>query len=69
MEVCTWSEPARNEVGLAIFNDFLPAALKSGQFRALPEAKVVGHGLEKVQKAMKILKGSVSATKVVVTLV
>jgi hypothetical protein len=62
-------EPARNEVGPAIFNDSSPAALKSGRFRALPEAKAVGHGLEKVQEAREILKGGVSATKVVVTLV
>ena len=61
--------PARNEVGQAMYNDFLPAALKSGQFRALPEAKVVGHGLEKVQEAMDTLKGGVSARKIVVTLV
>ncbi|KAJ9605297.1 hypothetical protein H2200_009954 [Cladophialophora chaetospira] len=63
------TEPARNEVGPAIYNDFLPAALKSGQFRALPEAMVVGHGLEKVQEAMDVLKAGVSAKKVVVTLV
>lgn len=63
------SEPDRNEVGPAMYNDFLPAALKSGQFRALPEAQVVGHGLEKVQEAMDILKGGVSAKKIVVTLV
>ena len=61
--------PATNELGQAMYNQFLPAALKSGQFRALPEAKVVGHGLEKVQEAMDTLKGGVSARKVVITLV
>lgn len=61
--------PAKDEVGPAMYNDFLPAALKSGQFRALPEAKVVGHGLERVQEAMDTLKQGVSAKKVVVTLV
>lgn len=63
------TNPAKNEVGKAMYNEYLPAALKSGQFEALPEAKVVGHGLEKVQEAMDILKGGVSARKLVVTLV
>lgn len=62
------TSPAANEVGPAIYNEFLPAALQSGQFKALPEATVVGHGLENVQKAMNVLKGGVSAKKVVVTL-
>ena len=61
--------PASNEVGPAMYNEFLPVALESGQFRALPEAKIVGHGLEKVQEAMDTLKGGVSARKMVVTLV
>lgn len=62
------TSPAANEVGPAIYNEFVPQALQSGQFRALPEATVVGHGLDSVQKAMDILKGGVSAKKVVVTL-
>ena len=61
--------PARNEVGPAIYNEFLPVALMSGQFRALPEAQIVGHGLEKVQEARDTLEGGVCARKVVVTLV
>ena len=63
------TELAENEVGPAMYKDFLPAALESGEFRALPEAQVVGHGLEKVQEAVDVLKGGVSAKKVVVTLV
>jgi NADPH:quinone reductase-like Zn-dependent oxidoreductase len=63
------AETSKNEVGPALYNDFLPAALANGQFRALPEAHVVGHGLEKLQEAINVLKGGVSAKKVVVTLV
>lgn len=63
------TSPAKNEVGPAVYNEFLPVALESGQFRALPEALVVGHGLEKVQEAMDTLKKGVSAKKIVVTLV
>jgi NADPH:quinone reductase-like Zn-dependent oxidoreductase len=63
------TEPARNEIGPAVFNAFLPKALETGQFRALPQAQVVGQGLEKVQEAIDLLKKGVSASKVVVTLV
>lgn len=62
------TKSSATEVGPAIYNSFLPAALESGQFRALPEAEVIGHGLDKVQEAMDVLKKGVSAKKVVVTL-
>lgn len=62
------TSPAANEVGPAIYNEFLPAALESGQFRALPEVMVAGDGLESIQKAMDTLKAGVSAKKVVVSL-
>ena len=63
------TKPAENEVGPALYNDFLPVALQSGQFKALPEAQVVGHGLGKIQEAMDTLKKGVSAKKLVVMLV
>lgn len=62
------TSPAANEVGPAIYNEFLPAALKSGQFRALPEAMVAGQDLESIQEAMDTLREGVSAKKVVVSL-
>lgn len=60
---------ATNEVGPGIYNNFLCAALESGQFKALPGAMDAGEGLEKVQEAMDILKGGISARKVIVKLV
>jgi hypothetical protein len=56
------------EVGHAIYRDFLPAALKSGQFKAKPDPKVTGHGLESIQGGLTAQKKGVSAAKVVVTL-
>ena len=55
-----------NEVGPAIFTDFLPAALASGAYRAAPEPEVVGDGLEAIPAALGRLKQGVSAKKLVV---
>ncbi|MDQ0811912.1 NADPH:quinone reductase-like Zn-dependent oxidoreductase [Streptomyces sp. B3I7] len=57
-----------NEIGPAIYADFLPAALASGVFRAAPDASVVGHGLDAIPEALRQLKQGVSAKKLVVTL-
>lgn len=57
-----------NEVGKAIYVDYLPQALEQGVFVPSPEPEVVGHGLEQVQKAMDLAKKGVSAKKLVVTL-
>ncbi|OTB20770.1 hypothetical protein K445DRAFT_7537 [Daldinia sp. EC12] len=57
-----------NFVGKAIYNDFLPAALKAGTFVPAPEPSIVGQGLEKIQEAVDLIKKGVSATKLVVTL-
>jgi NADPH:quinone reductase-like Zn-dependent oxidoreductase len=57
-----------NEVGAAIYRDFLPEALANGRYIAAPRPLVVGHGLADIQPAMdRQLKG-VSAAKLVVTL-
>jgi len=56
------------DVGNAIYRDFLPTALKSGQFKAKPDPMVTGHGLEKIQDGFAAQKKGVSAAKVVVTL-
>jgi hypothetical protein len=56
------------EVGNAIYRDFLPSALKSGQFKAKPDPKVTGHGLESIQDGFAAQKKGVSAAKIVITL-
>ncbi|GAM90375.1 hypothetical protein ANO11243_084180 [Dothideomycetidae sp. 11243] len=56
------------ELSQAIFAAFLPGALESGQFKAMPEPMVVGKGLESIQKGFDAHKAGVSAKKVVVEL-
>ena len=55
-------------VGKGVYIDFLPEALKTGQIKPAPEAKVIGHGLESLQKGIEENKKGVSATKLVATL-
>ena len=57
-----------NEVGKAVYEDFLGDALKEGKYKAAPEPMVVGKGLESIQSAFDVNKEGVSAKKVVVTL-
>ncbi len=57
-----------NEVGPAIYEQFLPKALADGSFIATPEPQVVGHGLEKIQEALNLHMKGVSAKKLIVTL-
>jgi len=56
------------DIGDAIWTDYIPQALESGAFKALPEPQVVGKGLEKVQAGLDAQKAGVSAKKVVVEL-
>ncbi|MEU6610418.1 zinc-binding alcohol dehydrogenase family protein [Streptomyces shenzhenensis] len=57
-----------NEVGPAVYQDFLPGALASGAFRAEPRARVVGEGLAALPDALaRVRAGGVSAEKIVVT--
>ena len=58
----------RNEVGKAIYEDFLPTALAKGSYVAAPNPHVVGKGLEHLQTAFDLQKKGVSAKKVVVSL-
>ena len=55
-------------VGKAIYEDFLPQALASGQIVTCPPAEIVGHGIESVEEACEKQKAGVSAKKIVVTL-
>jgi len=57
-----------NEIGPAIYRDYLGPALAEGRFRPAPPARVVGHGLGAIQTAFDIQRAGVSAVKVVVTL-
>jgi len=56
------------DVGPMIFEDFLPAALAEGRFRAAPDPIVVGHGLSQIPLALDRQLQGVSAAKLVVTL-
>ena len=57
-----------NEVGKAIYVDFLPRALAGGAYVAAPEPYVVGKGLESIQLGYDIQRKGVSAKKVVISL-
>ncbi|KAH6666099.1 zinc-binding oxidoreductase CipB [Halenospora varia] len=57
-----------NFVGKAIWEDFLPVALKSGSYIPAPEPLIAGRGLESLQGAVDLLRKGVSARKVVVLL-
>ncbi len=57
-----------SEVSKAVYEDFLPEALKKGSFKPMPKATVIGNGLDKLQGGFDKLKEGVSATKLVVTL-
>jgi NADPH:quinone reductase-like Zn-dependent oxidoreductase len=63
-----WGSVAYSPVGDPLYVDFMPQALASGKFRALPEPMVVGTGLEAIQEAMDVQRKGVSARKVVVKL-
>lgn len=51
-----------------IWENFVTKALESGKLKCLPEAAVVGKGLESLQDALKQAKAGVSAKKLVVEL-
>jgi NADPH:quinone reductase-like Zn-dependent oxidoreductase len=57
-----------NEVGPAIYADFLPKALSDGRFVPAPEPLIVGTGLESVQAGFDAQVRGVSARKVVITM-
>jgi len=64
-----WGSSLRdNEVGKAVFEDYLPHALEAGTFVPYPEAEVIGNGLEAIEIGMDTLKKGVSAKKIVVSL-
>ena len=63
------TELGNNEVGPAIFVDYLPKALAEDKYAAAPDPEVVGKGLEAFQEGLDTLKkGGISAKKLVVSL-
>lgn len=60
--------PEHEQIGKAIWEDFVPGALVNGQLQAKPDPVVVGKGLESVQHALDVQMKGVSARKVVVDL-
>ena len=60
--------PVQSPVGLAVFENYLPAALAAHAFRPAPDPVVVGQGLHAVPEALERLRQGVSAAKLVVTL-
>ncbi|KAK8110771.1 uncharacterized protein PG998_007228 [Apiospora kogelbergensis] len=55
------------EVGKAVWQDFVPGALKSGQLKPAPAPEVVGRGVDAMQAAFDKQKAGVSAKKIVVS--
>ena len=56
------------EVGNAVWGDFLPTALETGQIQAKPDPIVISGGLPQVQHGLDRQREGVSAAKVVVKL-
>lgn len=56
------------DITKAVWGEFLPKALASGQFKAKPDPIVMRKGLEAIQEGMERHKKGVSAAKVVVML-
>lgn len=57
-----------NEVGPAVWVDFLPQALEQGKFLAAPEPVIARKGLKGIQGGVDLWAKGVSAQKVVVSL-
>jgi NADPH:quinone reductase-like Zn-dependent oxidoreductase len=57
-----------NEVGPAIYDDFLPKALADGSYIPAPDPLVVGAGLGRIQTGFDVQRRGVSARKVIVTI-
>jgi NADPH:quinone reductase-like Zn-dependent oxidoreductase len=57
-----------NGVGKMIYADFLPEALEAGRYVPAPPARVVGSGLDSLNKALDIQMAGTSAEKIVVSL-
>ncbi|WP_165971302.1 zinc-binding alcohol dehydrogenase family protein [Microbacterium oleivorans] len=64
-----WGTSLRDdEVGRRLWGELLPEWLAGGTVRPLPEADVVGRGVDAIQEALDRQRAGVSARKIVVTL-
>lgn len=59
---------AVDDVARPVWEGFVAPALASGALKCLPPPRVVGHGLEFVQRALELCRAGVSGEKLVVTL-
>ncbi|KEF52954.1 uncharacterized protein A1O9_10860 [Exophiala aquamarina CBS 119918] len=58
----------QNGLASTIWNEFLPQALQDGTLVPKPDAVIVGHGLDDIQKGLNKAREGYSASKLVVTL-
>ncbi|PIA93879.1 Protein TOXD [Cercospora beticola] len=56
------------EFSFALWENYIPQALESGDLKIRPEPLVVGKGLESIEKALEVYQKGVSGKKVVVEL-
>ncbi|KAJ5370881.1 alcohol dehydrogenase [Penicillium cataractarum] len=54
------------DVGNAIWGEYIPTVLATGQFQVKPDPFIIGGGLEKIQDGIDLLAKGVSAKKIVV---
>jgi hypothetical protein len=57
-----------NEIGPAVYRNYLAEALLLGKHIPVPPPVVAGHGLEAIQKGLELLRQGVSAKKIVLTM-
>jgi len=62
------SDLKKNEVGPAVWGEWIPKALENGDLKCKPDAVVVGQGLESLQEACDKMDAGVSGAKLVVEL-
>ncbi|QIW96685.1 hypothetical protein AMS68_002203 [Peltaster fructicola] len=66
VEVKLGNDPTEPEVGKAVWQEFMPVALKTGQMRSHLNTMVIGRGLQHIQAGVNEVKRGVSSTKVVI---
>lgn len=60
------SDLKNNEIGPAVWGEWIPKALESGDLKCRPNAVVAGQGLESLQEACDKMSAGVSGAKLVV---
>lgn len=54
------------DIGNAIWGEYIPTVLATGQFQVKPDPFILGGGLAKIQDGIDLLAKGVSAKKIVV---